>query len=414
MKDKSKVKRCVNLDWLEVYCLESRNRFPCNADYFRANGWYVREREYGTRVWREMFVLEDDEGEPYIEIRRNPCSGEADINGLVPESCHIRFNNRACYYTDAIERLRQFMLTNDYIFKKIFRIDICYDFRVFDSGDLPANFARRYIELKYRKVNQAKVRVIGDDHWTDFEWESLSWGSRHSMISTKMYNKTKELSSASNDKPYIRQLWFESGLVADPVGLIYLDEGGIKKKAEIWRIEFSLKSGVDGLIQIERVDQRKKPKEWIPHTLDLYDAPDKLWKRFQELAFHYFQFRHYEEGKRKDLCKPKELFNFTLGSSFLQVSKLPKKSKPEQLDLRLEKLLRKYREVHLDVKIREACDILIKQVKRTEIRRLVTSNSYEEVTALQIAIARKMEGDPKDAALLIAEIRRLLAKSMIF
>ena len=42
--------RCVNLDWLEVSCEESNNRFPCDPDYFRSQGFIVHERDYGTRV----------------------------------------------------------------------------------------------------------------------------------------------------------------------------------------------------------------------------------------------------------------------------------------------------------------------------------------------------------------------------
>ena len=45
------VKRCVNIDWLEVYVEEANDRFPCNADYYREHGYSVREREYGTRQY---------------------------------------------------------------------------------------------------------------------------------------------------------------------------------------------------------------------------------------------------------------------------------------------------------------------------------------------------------------------------
>ncbi|MBR0341902.1 MAG: hypothetical protein IJH64_06605, partial [Oscillospiraceae bacterium] len=73
MSDEQKTRVC-NIDWLEVYCLESNQRYPCNAEYFERAGYYVRQREYGTRVYKEMFEITDKDGNPLIEIRRNPAS----------------------------------------------------------------------------------------------------------------------------------------------------------------------------------------------------------------------------------------------------------------------------------------------------------------------------------------------------
>ena len=74
--------RCVNIDWLEVYVLEANDRYPCNADYFRRQGYLVRERDYGTRVYKEMFEIVDEMNNPLLEIRRNPASGASEFHGL--------------------------------------------------------------------------------------------------------------------------------------------------------------------------------------------------------------------------------------------------------------------------------------------------------------------------------------------
>ena len=63
--------RCVNLDWLEVHAYEPIVT-SLNAIYFRAQGWIVDEREYGTRVYREMFTLRGRDNVPLLEVRRNP------------------------------------------------------------------------------------------------------------------------------------------------------------------------------------------------------------------------------------------------------------------------------------------------------------------------------------------------------
>lgn len=73
--------RCVNIDWLEVYVLESNDHYPCNADYFRQHGYFVKERDYGTRVYKEMFIIEDEQGHDWLEVRRNPATGSSAFKG---------------------------------------------------------------------------------------------------------------------------------------------------------------------------------------------------------------------------------------------------------------------------------------------------------------------------------------------
>ena len=61
--------RCINLDWLEVFCFEIGE--PHDADFFRRAGFVVDEREYGTRIYNQMFTLMGDDGHPLLEVRRH-------------------------------------------------------------------------------------------------------------------------------------------------------------------------------------------------------------------------------------------------------------------------------------------------------------------------------------------------------
>ena len=45
-------------------------------------GYVVHEREYGTRVYNEMFTIEDGQGNNFVEVRRNPQSGSSSFTGL--------------------------------------------------------------------------------------------------------------------------------------------------------------------------------------------------------------------------------------------------------------------------------------------------------------------------------------------
>ena len=51
MDNTGSISRCVNVDWLEIYAQEDNMKYPMNADYFRGCGYFVTEREYGTRCF---------------------------------------------------------------------------------------------------------------------------------------------------------------------------------------------------------------------------------------------------------------------------------------------------------------------------------------------------------------------------
>ena len=428
-------KRCVNIDWLEVYVLESNNRYPCNADYFRKQGYLVKEREYGTRVYKEMFEIVDDMNNPLIEIRRNPASGESGFNGLSEFSSHIRLPNWVLYQGRPIDFLREFLLKNDYIFKRIYRIDICYDFEYFDSGDLPARFVRRYIEGVYRKINQCHRTTHGFDSWNGCDDNSISWGSPSSMVSTKLYNKTLELSQAKNDKPWIKASWMVNDLIDNPCSMTKRDTKGNLYKPTIWRLEFSMKSEADGWIIWEMQNRKKVRKQAIPHRLDMFDAPDKVWRRFQNLAYHYFHFKHKEyiepkkgatqyalasvhsdvekRPQRKDRCADKVLFYWDEDLEFATLSAAPPPSKKNSRNEILRRRLLDYRINHPQQDIREACDTILKNIENLEKLRYVPLGDDKERMAMQIALSRKLGGDERAALEIIAEVKALLENDML-
>lgn len=427
--------RCVNIDWLEVYVLESNDRYPCNADYYRRQGYLVRERDYGTRVYKEMFEIVDEMNNPLLEIRRNPASGASEFHGLFEQSSHIRLPNWMLYQGNPIDFLREFLIKHDYIFKRIYRIDIAYDFEYFDTGDKPARFARRYLEGQYRKINQCKLAAFGKDDWNQCEWESLSWGSRTSMVSTKLYNKTLELAAAKNSKPYIVTSWMIHGLIDNPCSMTKRDTKGNLYKPDIWRVEFSMKSAADGWIVIEMQNGKKVKKQTIPHRLDMFDSKEKLWQRFQDLAYHYFRFKHKEyldstkaianialatvnsdaerPLQRKDRCRDKVLFYWDAHHVFTQLSTAPTPSKPKHTDDILRRRLAQYRQETSDMKVRDACDIILKRLEKFETFRFVPLGDNKEAKALQLALMAKIGGDERDALAILEEIKQLLDNDML-
>lgn len=407
-------KRCVNIDWLEVYCLEDRHEYPCDAEYFRRHGYLVQERDYGTRQYNQMFTILDKWGNPMIEVRRDPPSGDSGFNGLTQDSTHIRLVNAYCYYNNPIALLREFLMRHNYIFKRIFRIDVCYDFEYFDSGDLPERFVRRFLECKYRKINQCHLTAHGQDNWNGYDWQTLSWGSPASMVSTKLYDKTHELKQGASDKPYIRQAWFECGLVDDPVKMVKRGNDGELYTPKIWRVEFSIKSSADRWVIIEDQSGKREKKKPVPHTLQLFEGRERLWERFEELAYHYFRFKYYEADKRKDRCKDKVLFYFNKDREFYHLEQIAPASKPSHDDAILRRRLQLYKLHTIDAKQQAACDVILQALDSREIKRLCTTQDEAYYEALRRAIAIRCNCKEIDAAVLINEIKQQITQGDIW
>ena len=337
-------KRCVNLDWLGVYCHESPDEYPHNAEYFMNRGYEVHVRDYGTRVYDEMFTIYDADHEPLLEVRRKPAGAFSSIKRTIldPYSCHIRLHNRTCYRDDAADMLQAFLLKHGFIFQRISRVDVCLDFERFDKGDDPAVFLRRYMAGRYSKLNQANISAHGKDLWDGRFWNSVSWGSRTSMVGTKFYNKSLELREG-RDKVYIRQAWAACGLVDDFVTCQKRKKDGTIYRPDIWRVEFSLKSSVKGWVVLEDCHGRRKQLRSQRNNLGNYRTRPLLLDIFASLASHYFFFKYFEEGRRKDRCKTKILFDFTEQADFYKIDKpataRPVSSALEALRIRLETYL---------------------------------------------------------------------------
>lgn len=275
------MKRCINIDWLEIYCLESYDHFPCDAEYFRQQGYQVKKRDYGTPQYREMFTIYEND-EPFIEIRRNPYSLKREGGIFENNACHIRLSNRACYDMSPIDTLRAFLVAHNYTYKSISRIDICCDFNTFDDGGNVQEFVTQYMRGDVSKVNQPRLSAHGNDTWADGRViNSLKWGSQSSPNTTKLYNKTLELQQGG-DKPYIRQRWKDAGL---------------NLSKDIWRIEFSLTSQFQTL-------RNKKTGEILKKDISAYDKGYKLMQQFFYIYARYFDFRHVERTRNGNL-KPK-------------------------------------------------------------------------------------------------------------
>lgn len=403
----NKQTRCVNLDWLEVYAHEPLAE-PRDPDYFRSQGFVVREREYGTRVYEQMFTLEDRDGHPFIEVRRKPKSEVIDMN-----SCHIRLHNRTCYYNDAANIMKEFLSRYGITFVRISRVDICLDFEYFDSGDDPQKFLVRYLNGVYSKINQANISAHGTDRWDGRDWNSLSWGSPTSDVGTKMYNKTLELFdpiTQSYKKPYIRQAWQACGLIDDWQYCTKVKPDGTVYKPTIWRVEFSIRTSKKNWFRINP-DGKGSKIHSVRNTLDMYDERSKLLVMFFSLARHYFHFKYYQDGQRKDRCDDKVLFKPNDIEYFYKLDKA-KIASEHSADRRYSSLLvqlQRYRETCTDLDIRKSCTKLIDYISRSISAMEIGANvSPQELSAWHYAAELIFGGDNRTFPTILDEVRAKL------
>lgn len=398
----------MNIDWLEVHAREPIEE-PHNAQYFRDKGYAVNEREYGTRVYKEMFTLLSDTGETLLEIRRNPAS--QGLNGIHEiNECHIRLTNRSCYFDNAAELLERFLRVHGYTDVRISRVDVCLDFVKFDKGDDPQAFVRRYFRHKYAKINQGNISGHGEDTWSGQEWNSISWGSKSSAIGTKMYNKTMELydvKTASFKKPYIRQAWCIAGLIDDWQTVTKDGE-----RVDVWRVEFSIKSAVKNWVPIE-IDGIAKNYQSLKNTLDVYMGRDRLLVMFASLANHYFHFKKYKQGKRKDRCKDKILFDFSSMQTTYKVGRNNYVAGSGQTFVenynRLIAKIRAYQQSHLIGEIHKACEVLIQAMTEDNIRHdLENPWSREELMTMRMLMKLRIENKDMSFEVAMTEVKKLL------
>lgn len=370
--------RCINLDWLEVYALEDPAFYPMDAFYFQHQGWTVEVRPYGTRVFSEMFTLMDSFDNPILEIRRNPLAQKRDGSAafLDPRAVHIRLHNRTCYFDNAASLLQHFLDRYHYDFQRIKRVDLALDFITFDSGDDPAKFLARFLAGRYSKINQANVSAHGKDEWEQRKWQSISWGSKKSMVSTKLYCKTTELREV-HDKSYIRQAWAKSGLVDNFMTLEKHLPDGMVIKPDIWRLEFSIASSVKNWVVLEDCSAGKKQLRSIRNTLQRYSSREEMMHIFPTLVDHYFHFKYYEAGKRKDRCKDKVLFKFQPQDTSYTIERVSNAKKAPLLILRLIKYLEEYRALSPELAIKQQITKLLELLQDKRLR-LQLSNPFSD------------------------------------
>ena len=426
--------KCINLDWLSVYCLEPKG-YVMDAAYYKKLGWSVEEREYGTPQYREKFTLMNGR-HPFLEIERNPYSLKQNGGIFEPESCHIRLANRTLYQPNPVQQLTNFIIKYGYEYKGISRVDVCCDLTIFDNGMKPQDLANKYIKDKIWKVHQSHIAPNtddGDDTWripihlgahgretkTGRTWNSLKWGSPKSALSTKLYNKTLELET-NTGKFYIKDAWVKAGLcdlqkvryeyrnpktkeieirskqIAVVPSTAISQEIPIEeaKKIDVWRVEFSMNS--EGRKWIDLGDNHI-----VDLSLNAFDNLDSLAATFftcSEWLFCFIYAKWITKGatrwkERTNRCKKLQLFNTKFLHSHYKPQRQTEMEDPSRTEkIMMYRLIQKSKDKNLSEAYREACHQVARNLSKEHGEWwLPDAEDYGKLTCKDIEQKRRKE-----------------------
>lgn len=221
-------------------------------------------------------------------ITSKPHSGILDEDSLI-----VKFDNWVLYNTRFSPIVEDFIKLNNFYFISCSRVDFCADFNEFNNNMNPKDFIRKYMFRKFLKTGKAKgVTPKFDQGEKEHLWSGLKFGSNLSEITYYLYNKSKELREVLH-KPWIVETWIKGGLrtPTDPSD----------RDNDVWRLEFSLKSGTK-LIASEETGEID-----LFLTLDIMKA-DYIAKCFYLLYQRYFCFVWNDGQCRKDRMRVLKLF----------------------------------------------------------------------------------------------------------
>lgn len=215
----------LSIDWLAFYCTSSTGLLNEYRDY-----WTYRHAEHGTRQFKQLVYVQL-EGEEFAEVQQEPCSSILKNGSVIVKICNRFLYSRGLWYL-----VDKFLSDHDLHIQNLSRIDICADFNSFANGLQPISLISGFLSSKYRHIG----RGIGAAYFNHFakregkhsksylNYTGVGFGSKKSDCKAYLYNKSFELLTVK-DKPHIRQLWRECGLICDG-------------SRDVWRLEISISS----------------------------------------------------------------------------------------------------------------------------------------------------------------------------
>lgn len=210
----------INCDWLQY----SVNLFRTDPS-ISCPPTYRVELCQGNNVFEKRALVFDKNGRKTLTLLWQPYSSV-----LNPLLMTVQVANEGLYSGNILSSLDLTKQIVDCQFNSVGRFDVCCDFSMTDKRFETIkhlNSGHYYVERKGEGSNFWHEEKLGDHKHK--VTHCISWGSKHSEIKVKLYNKTRELgmdNGGQPEKPWIVKEWETIGI----------------DKQHAWRLEFSLTS----------------------------------------------------------------------------------------------------------------------------------------------------------------------------
>lgn len=215
-------------------------------------------------------------------------------------------------------------------YKGITRLDLCYDCNRLYGGRDVERFIRQYVSSEPMmrghiiRNGSSRFQLHGVKSSTSVHrFNSIRWGSPMSKIGAYCYNKTLELLEVK-DKPWVRQLWEDNGLISKVADKSLrelsakkrkrkIEDGGLSSYTDIsvWRFEVSIKSQGMDILNMSTAELFKLSPKYLEHASHIarlfYIYAGKVFdfriNTGQQRIRHYEKLRLFEDAP-VITCKP--------------------------------------------------------------------------------------------------------------
>lgn len=212
----------LNIDWLSVNYLVENSPLTAGEEFHTISLKYIPEN-YTTRQFRYVYYVYDNYTNE--EIATIVCKP---LSKILDERLHqVKISNWLLYTDMAKDYLHRIKKDLSAKFLSISRLDICVDVVGFDFLDFVTKYHNNELREKSPKNVAEYYKKYNVDGIQKSIYTGISWGSRSSDWTAKIYDKIREIQEESG-KIYI---------------LDYFKANGINTDFEkVWRYEFSITS----------------------------------------------------------------------------------------------------------------------------------------------------------------------------
>ena len=286
-------KYCISIDWLQTYCLGNEIQEGIYEVENHTNGlpaytFDVRLQNTETAQFKRLLEVRYKN---LIVATIQQCPRTSVIN---QRATLLKLSNRILYSKIYIELLYQLQSALGLTYKGITRVDVCYDCNYYRAHRSVPRFIQTFLSRPLSKKGSiyrrgsSKFAAWGSKSSTsDTKITSIRFGSEKSRTGAYIYDKTIELREVK-DKPWIREMWKENGLVNT-------------EDKHVWRSEISIKSEATAILNMNTGELFRLSPNYLEHYSNIQSL-------FHIYARKVFDFRTYTTSAKKSKFERMSLF----------------------------------------------------------------------------------------------------------